>query len=134
MSNPGPYALQAAIAVEHGRTIDGAPADWDQIAALYGLLERLDPSPAIRLNRSLAVFMAGRDAEALAMTDELLAEGALSGYRYLNIARGEFLTRLNRPAEAAGAYLEALELSQNEVDRRFVLGKLAALQARSPGS
>jgi RNA polymerase sigma-70 factor, ECF subfamily len=134
MSAPGPFAVQAAIAAEHSRTIDGAAPDWEKIAALYGLLERLDPSPVIRLNRSVAVSMAGRDVEALAMADELLAAGALDGYRYLHVARGEFLSRLDRPAEATGAYLRALELSRNEVDRHFVLAKLAALEAGRSGS
>ena len=127
MSVPGPYALQAAIAAEHGRTIDGSPARWEQIAALYGMLERLDTSPVIRLNRSVAVSMAGRDAEALAITDELLADGSLNGYRYLHIARGEFLARLERRPEAADAYRQALALAQNEVDRNFVRSKLAEL-------
>jgi RNA polymerase sigma-70 factor (ECF subfamily) len=129
MANPGPYAIQAAIAAEHARTVDGAAADWDRIASLYGLLEVVDPSPVVRLNRSVAVSMAGRDAAALEMADGLLAGGELDGYRYLHIARGEFLYRLERREEAADAYRTALSLSQNEVDRAFVLKKLAELGA-----
>ena len=87
----------------------------------------VDASPVVRLNRSVAVSMAGRDATALEMADGLLAGGELDGYRYLHIARGEFLHRLERPAEAAPAYRTALGLSQNEVDRAFVLKKLAEL-------
>jgi RNA polymerase sigma-70 factor (ECF subfamily) len=129
MASPGPYAIQAAIAAEHARTAHGAAADWDRIASLYGLLEALDPSPVVRLNRSVAVSMAGRDSAALEMADGLLAGGELDGYRYLHIARGEFLSRLERPEDAAAAYRTALGLSQNEVDRNFVLKKLAELAA-----
>lgn len=129
MATPGPYAIQAAIAAEHARTVDGAAADWARIASLYGLLEVLDPGPVVRLNRSVAVSMAGRHVAALEMADGLLAGGLLDGYRYLHIARGEFLSRLERPEEAAEAYRTALGLSQNEVDRAFVLKKLAALGA-----
>ena len=129
MAHPGPYAIQAAIAAEHARTVDGSDADWDRIASLYGLLEALDPSPVIRLNRSVAVSMAGRHAAALAMADGLLAGGDLDGYRYLHIARAEFLSRLHRTEEAAAAYRAALGLSQNEVDRAFVSKKLAELGA-----
>lgn len=127
MGAPGLYGLQAAIAAEHGRSVDGSPPDWQRIATLYGLLETVNPSPVVRLNRSVAVSMAGRDQEALAMADGLLAEGALGGYRYLHLARGEFLVRLGRREEAAEAYLNALRLSENEVDRSFVATKLAAL-------
>ena len=134
MSARGFYALQAAIAAEHARTVHGSPADWDQVAALYAMLERLDPNPVVALNRAVAVSMAGRNSEALAMADALLAEGRLDNYRYLHIARGEFLGRLDRPEDAAAAYGRALELAQNEVDRNFVLKKMTELNRSSSSS
>ncbi|MEX2551673.1 MAG: RNA polymerase sigma factor [Actinomycetota bacterium] len=127
MAPPGVYALQAAIAGEHARRHDGAETDWERIVDLYGLLNVLDPNPVIRLNGAVAVAMAGRTEQGLALIDELAAQGQLHGYRFLHIARGELLTRAHRFEEAAEAYTRALELSHNEVDRSFVRNKLADL-------
>jgi RNA polymerase sigma-70 factor, ECF subfamily len=127
MAPPGPYALQAAIAGEHARTYGGAKTDWQRIVYLYGLLQVLDPSPVVRLNRAVALAMAGRTERGLALIDELAAQGPLQSYRFLHIARGELLTRLDRTHEAVKAYTRALELSHNEVDRTFVRSRLADL-------
>jgi RNA polymerase sigma-70 factor (ECF subfamily) len=130
MAPPGPYCLQATISAEHARSIDGASTNWDRIADLYRLLQDLDPSPVIGLNRAVAVAMAGRTEQGLQMIDRLAEQGLPETYRYLHIARGELLSRLDRPDEAAAAYQRALELSQNEVDRNFVKEKLAEMSAR----
>ena len=90
----------------------------------------MNPSPVVRLNRSVAVSMTGRNEEALAIVDELLADGGLAGYRYLQLSRGEFLVRLDRYEEALGAYRNAVRLSENQVDRSFAGKKLADLQQR----
>lgn len=127
MAPPGPYAVQAAIAGEHARTHDGAETDWERIVDLYGLLSVLDPNPVVRLNGAVAVAMTGRTEQGLALIDELAGQGLLPSYRFLHIARGELLTRLHQPQEAAQAYTRALELSHNEVDRNFVRSKLAGL-------
>jgi RNA polymerase sigma-70 factor, ECF subfamily len=127
MAPPGPYGLQAGIAGEHARTHDGAPTDWERIVDLYAQLKLVDPNPVVRLNGAVAVAMAGRTQQGLGLIDELASQGLLAGYRFLHIARGELLTRLDRPEEAATAYTKALELSHNEVDRTFVKGKLADL-------
>ena len=128
MAPPGPYAVQAAIAGEHARTYDGSETSWERIVGFYGLLKVLDPNPVVRLNGAVAVAMTGRVEQGLALIDELAAEGVLQSYRFLHIARGELLTRLDRPQEAAEAYTRALELSFNEVDRGFVKSKLADLR------
>ncbi|HVL52144.1 MAG TPA: RNA polymerase sigma factor, partial [Actinomycetota bacterium] len=130
MGAPGLYGLQAAIAAEHARSVDGSAPDWERIANLYGLLETVNPSPVVRLNRSVAVSMTGRNEEALAIVDELLADGGLAGYRYLHLSRGEFLARLDRYEEALAAYGNAVRLSENQVDRSFAGKKLAELQQR----
>lgn len=129
MGPPGRYALEAAIAAEHARTLDGSETNWQAIAGLYSLLERMDPSPVVALNGAVAAAMAGRTGEALRRIEELRA-GGLNGYRFLHVARGELLERLGRRTEAAAAYLRALELSGNEVDRAFVKSKLTAVGDR----
>lgn len=67
--------------------------------------------------------------EAIGIVDNLAETHLLDNYHFFYIARGELLVRLDRPQEATGAYRRALELSQNEVDRAFVTGKLDNLQA-----
>jgi RNA polymerase sigma-70 factor (ECF subfamily) len=110
----GPYVLQAAIASLH--TVEGGP-DWAQIAALYGELARLTPSPVVALNRAVAVA----ESEGLdAGLDALDALEGLDGYQYLHAARADLLRRAGRAAEAREAYERALALARSEPERRFL--------------
>src|SRR5918998_31626 len=76
---PGPYVLQAAIAACHARARAAAETDWARIAALYGELVRLTPSPVVELNRAMAVAMAEGPLAGLAIADALLPEPSLRG-------------------------------------------------------
>jgi len=116
----GPYLLQAAIAVLH--TED--PADWPQIAALYGELGRLTDSPVVELNRAAAIAEAGDPTSALELVDRL----DLDDYLYLHSARAELLRRLDRAEEARAEYGRALELVHSDTERRFLERRLAELQ------
>jgi RNA polymerase sigma-70 factor (ECF subfamily) len=91
------------------------------IAATYAALERLDPSPIVRLNRAVAVALAGDVEAALALVDEI---DGLEGYSYLPAARADLLRRLERYDEAAASYREALALTDNEPERRFLERRL----------
>lgn len=134
MRPPGPYAMQAAIAGEHARTVDGSPTNWERIAALYRALQVLDPNPVIALNRAVAVAMAGRVTEGLDLAEDLIARGGLGGYRYAHVVRGDLLARLDRREEAVADYSAALQLSENEVDRRFVRSKIRELSGKRGGT
>jgi RNA polymerase sigma-70 factor (ECF subfamily) len=116
LRRPGPYQLQAAIAAGHAE--GAAPA---VIAAVYELLERIDPSPVVRLNRAVAVALAGDVAAGLDAIDQL--EG-LDDYAYLHSARADLLRRLDRHDEAATAYARALELTDNARERAFLERRL----------
>jgi RNA polymerase sigma-70 factor (ECF subfamily) len=116
LRRPGPYQLQAAIAAGHAE--GAAPA---VIAAVYELLERIDPSPVVRLNRAVAVALAGDVAAGLDAIDQL--EG-LDDYAYLHSARADLLRRLHRHDEAATAYARALELTDNARERAFLERRL----------
>jgi RNA polymerase sigma-70 factor, ECF subfamily len=128
--NPGPYALQAAIAAVHdeARSID--ETDWRQIVVLYDLLQRVAPSPLVALNRAVAVGMADGPAAGLAGVEELAGDGALDRYHPFHLARGRFLEQLGRRAEAAQAYRRALALAGNQPEREFLQRRLAALETR----
>jgi RNA polymerase sigma-70 factor (ECF subfamily) len=119
---PGAYALQAAIAAIHAQAPTAAATDWRQIAALYGVLARVHPSPVIELNRAVAVAMSGEIEHGLALVDELDRGGELAGYHRLPTAQAELLRRLGRHGEAAESYRRALALVSNEAERRH-LGK-----------
>jgi RNA polymerase sigma-70 factor (ECF subfamily) len=124
---PGRYALQAAIAAVHAESPSWNDTDWREIAALYGVLVQLWPSPVVALNRAVAVgFACGADA-GLAALDALAGDRQLAGYGYLPAARADFLRRLGRVDEARTAYAEALALTENAVERDFLAARLAAL-------
>jgi RNA polymerase sigma-70 factor (ECF subfamily) len=110
LRRPGPYQLQAAIAELH--TED--PVDWPQVAALYGSLARIDPSPVVAVNRAVAVGMAGDPRGGLA----LLADArGLDEYQPLHAARAELLRRAGDAAGADAAYARAIALSANAPQR-----------------
>ena len=121
---PGPYQVQAAIAACHATAPDADATDWAQIAALYGELVRMTPTPVVALNRAVAVAMADGPEAGLALVDELEASGALRGYYLLPATRADLLRRLARPAEAAAAYRQALDHAGTDAERRYLARRL----------
>jgi RNA polymerase sigma-70 factor (ECF subfamily) len=122
---PGPYQVQAAIAALHDEAAAPADTDWVQIAALYGSLQRMAPSPVVELNLAAAVAMADGPAVGLAMMDGIAATGELETYPYLHSARADLLRRLGRWSEAETAYRRARELTTNAPERAFLERRLA---------
>jgi RNA polymerase sigma-70 factor (ECF subfamily) len=122
--HPGPYQLQAAIAAQHALAARAADTDWRQIAALYAELLRLRPSPTYELNQAVAVAMAYGPDAGLALLDRLETTGALAGYHLLPATRADLERRAGRPALAATAYRQALELATNQVERRYLRRRL----------
>jgi RNA polymerase sigma-70 factor (ECF subfamily) len=118
---PGPYQLQAAIAAGHAEGADAAT-----IAAVYELLERIDPSPVVRLNRAVALALAGEVEAGLALIDGI---DSLDDYAYLHSARADLLRRLDRHDEAAAAYTRALDLTDNARERAFLERRLVEVSA-----
>jgi RNA polymerase sigma-70 factor (ECF subfamily) len=127
---PGPYALQAAIAALHCQAARADETDWPQILQLYDLLQRLQPSPIVSLNRAVAVAMVHGPEPALALIDALAADGELDGYHLLHAARADLLRRIGSSAEAASSYVRALSLVTNDSERRFLERRLHEIQAK----
>jgi len=121
---PGPFAVQAAIAALHCQATRAEDTDWAQIVGLYGLLERLQPSPIVSLNRAAAVAMVQGPGAALALVDALASGGELDRYHLLHAARADLLRRLGSAAEAAKSYARALALVTNDAERRFLERRL----------
>jgi RNA polymerase sigma-70 factor, ECF subfamily len=127
---PGPFAVQAAIAAVHARAKHKQDTDWAAIVRLYDVLQQLQPTPVVALNRAVAVAMVEGPRAALAIADELLADGALDSYHLLHAARADFCRRLGAFEEAARSYQRALEWVGNESERRFLERRLE--EVRSP--
>ncbi|MFC4130041.1 RNA polymerase sigma factor [Hamadaea flava] len=126
---PTRYAVEAAIAAVHAEAATWEATDWTEIAGLYDVLGSLWPVPVVALNRAVAIGMRDGPAAGLAALDPLLAEPALATYAYLSAARADFLRRLERWPEAVSAYAEALALTDNDVERVFLTGRLAEVRA-----
>jgi RNA polymerase sigma-70 factor (ECF subfamily) len=127
---PGRFLVQAAIAAEHARARTYDDTDWVRILRLYDLLLGLWPSPVVALNRSVAVLMVDGPQAALDEVEALATDGRLDGYRYLAATRADLLRRLGRQTESAAAYREAIALTSNAAERRFLEGRLAEVTPR----
>ena len=126
---PGPYQLQAAIAAVHAQATRAADTDWAEIDSLYQILESLQPSPVVTLNRAVAVAKLHGAAEALAMIEPL--ESKLGGYFYFFGLRGALLTQLNRADEARVAFDRAIALANTAAEAAHIRMHLDRLQKDS---
>jgi len=122
---PGPFALQAAISALHCQAARAEDTDWRRIAGLYSLLERVQPSPVVALNRAVAVGMADGPLAALELIDTLA--GDLDSYHLLHAARADMHRRLGSRETARKHYARALELVTNDSERRFLERRLREL-------
>jgi RNA polymerase sigma-70 factor, ECF subfamily len=124
----GTYTVQAAIAALHAEAPSAAATDWPQIAGLYDVLLRIEPTPIVELNRAVAVAMRDGPSAGLALMDGILARGALDTYHLAHAARADLLARLGRREEATAAYERARALATLEPERRFLARKLGELR------
>jgi RNA polymerase sigma factor (sigma-70 family) len=122
----GPYALQAALAACHARARSPADTDWPRIAALYDRLRAVMPSPVVDLNRAVAHSMAFGPEAGLRLVDEIADAAALRNYAPLPAARGDFLFRAGRRAEARSEFEAAAKLTRNVRERAFLLSRADA--------
>ena len=128
----GPYAVQAGIAACHAAAPSGDAVDWPTIARLYAELARLEPTPAVALNRAVAVAEVEGPAAGLAMIDSLLGTAAGAALARTSsaphVARGDLLARLGRSPAAAEAFRRALELAPTQPERDFLAARLGGLE------
>jgi RNA polymerase sigma-70 factor (ECF subfamily) len=125
----GAYAVQASIAALHANAKASQETDWRQIAGLYDILLRDNPSPIIEVNRAVAVGMGRSLEEGLALLDDIERHGELAEFHLLPVAQADVLRRLGRTGEAAEAYRKALGLATNDVARRFLRRMLARVES-----
>jgi RNA polymerase sigma factor (sigma-70 family) len=117
----GPYAIQAAIAACHARAATNEETDWARIAALYGELGEVAPSPVVELNRAVAVGMAFGPAAGLEIVDPLQEDPAMKNYHLLPSVRGDLLKKLGRLDEARAEFERAAAITRNARERDLLL-------------
>jgi RNA polymerase sigma-70 factor (ECF subfamily) len=128
---PGPYQVQAAIAAVHAQAARPEDTDWAEIDRLYAVLEAMQPSPVVTLNRAVAVAKVRGPAAALALIEPL--EERLAGYFYFFGAKGALLLQLGRAEEADAAFDRALALAHTPAEAAHIrLQKNSALAVGSP--
>jgi RNA polymerase sigma-70 factor, ECF subfamily len=128
-NRPGAYQIQAAIAATHARAATFEDTDWAQIDHLYSVLEGMQPSPVITLNRAVAVGKLKGAQAALDMIEPL--ERQLSGYFHYFGARGTFLMQLGRDAEARIAFDRAIALANSVQEAAQIRQHLDRLQRQA---
>ncbi|CAN5397291.1 sigma factor-like helix-turn-helix DNA-binding protein [soil metagenome] len=126
-NRPGRYQILAAVNAVHTDARAAADTDWGQIAALYGQLAGIDPSPIVALNRAVAVAELDGPEVALALVDAL----PLEGYHAWHATRADLLRRLGRSAEARSAYDAALAVIDNPAETSYLTRRRDQL---APGS
>lgn len=124
----GPYVLQAALAACHTRALTAEETDWPRIAGIYDRLGAAMPSPVVELNRAVAHSMAFGPEAGLRLVDAIVGEAALRNYAPLPAARGDFLLRAGRPAEARREFEAAARLTRNQREKAFLLARAASCE------
>jgi RNA polymerase sigma-70 factor (ECF subfamily) len=126
---PGPYQVQAAIALLHATAGSADTVNWPRIADLYAILARLTPSDVIELNRAVALGRADGPNAGLAVLAPVLAAGRLERYPPLHAAHADLLQRAGRSAEARTAWEHAAALAPNQAQRTQLLRRASAAAA-----
>ena len=125
----GPYQIQAAVAALHCEARSAEATDWAQIASLYEVLQRMQPTPVVALNRAVAVAMARSPDDGLELLDDDELRRALDGYHLYHSARADLLRRAGRNDEATEAYRRAIALAENATERAYLERRLRELGA-----
>ena len=128
---PGPLALQAAIASCHASAASAADTDWETILSLYDALVAREPTPVVELNRAVALAEARGAEHALPIVESLATAGGLDGYHLLHAVLGELLARLDRAEEATCAFERAAALAVTAPERRFLTRRIDELSGRA---
>ncbi|MGW0246849.1 RNA polymerase sigma factor [Nocardia goodfellowii] len=125
----GPYLAQARIAAAHAVAPSWEQTDWRAIVSAYDELARYTRSPAVQVNRAVAIaFRDGFDAGSAAL-DAVADHPRLAGSHQVAATRADLCRRAGRYAEAAEHYRQAIASAGNEQVRRFLIRRLAEVEA-----
>jgi RNA polymerase sigma-70 factor (ECF subfamily) len=118
------FHVQAAIAVEHARAVDGSAPDWARIVAHYDQLVRIDPTPAPRLARAIAIGQLRGPAAGLAEVDAVMQALPAARYPFGHVARGDFLAALGRAQDARDAWRSARAQARSVAEAQLIEARL----------
>jgi RNA polymerase sigma factor (sigma-70 family) len=130
----GAYQLQAAIAAVHAEADHYEDTDWAQIAILYSMLDRVAPSPAVTLNRAVAVGMSAGPTAGLAALQPLVDDANLQRYHRLPAVRAHLLEMAGDLIGAEREYARAAELTSSRPEQRYLARRLTRLRERGAAS
>ncbi|WP_417849757.1 RNA polymerase sigma factor [Thalassoglobus sp.] len=130
----GAYTIQAAISGVHASSKTSESTDWAQVVSLYDVLFRAAPTPIVELNRAVAMAMRDGPEVGVQLIDTILARGDLTDYHLAHSARGELLRRSGRIADARTAFENALTLTKQEPEKKFLNRKLNELSSATTSS
>jgi RNA polymerase sigma-70 factor (ECF subfamily) len=125
--NFGAYTVQAAISAVHAKAAKAEQTDWNQIVVLYSVLQRIDSSPVVELNRAVAVAMRDGPEAGLVLIDAILKRGDLVDHHRAHAARAELCRRSGKMSDAKNSYERALSLARQEPERRFLTRRLSEI-------
>lgn len=123
----GAYTLQAAISAIHSEAPNFEQTDWNQIVVLYAVLQKIAPSPIVELNGAVAMAMRDGPLAGLALIDGIFARGDLLRYHLAHSAKGELLRRAGRSDDAIHSFQVALELAEQEPEKRLIRRRITEL-------
>jgi RNA polymerase sigma factor (sigma-70 family) len=126
----GAYQLQAAIAAVHAEAEHYENTDWAQIAVLYSMLDHVAPSPAVTLNRGVAIGMSAGPTAGLAALQPLVDDASLERYHRLPAVRAHLLEMAGDLVEAERQYARAAELTSSRPEQRYLARRLTRLRER----
>ena len=124
----GPYQVQAAIAAVHDEAARAEDTDWPQILALYGLLDRVAPSPMVTLNRAVAVAMVHGPRAGLDLVDTLTTDGRVNTSHRIASVRAHLLEMAGDHRAARVGYRNAARRTTSLPERRHLLARAARLR------
>lgn len=127
--NVGRYQLQASIAAVHAEAQSWLQTDWLQISLLYGMLQTQAPSPAVTLNRAVAMAMTLGPEHGIAIVNELSKDPAMAKYHRTHAVLGHLWELAGEPQTAVEHYRLAAQLTRSQPEQRYLNRRILRLGA-----
>jgi predicted RNA polymerase sigma factor len=118
----------------HDEAASAEATDWPQIAALYGVLLRLQDNPVVALNHAVAVSMVTGPRAGLELLRRLEADPRINADRRFHAVRAHLLEMAGDQAAALRAYRVAARAATNLQQQRYLNQQISRLAQGGPGA
>ena len=122
------YHIQAAMAGLHCQAKDYESTDWEQLLGLYDMQMSSKPSPVVELNRLVVYARVHGPNQALNELTKLQDHSFLQNYYLFYAVKADLLTQLSQPKTAIKSLEKAIELSENQLERKHLEKKIEKLK------